>query len=153
MAVDPFTGRNPSYCFVELETREQAEKAMQELNGKEILGRPVKVKPGVPKSHRNQISGKATAPMHDDEDSPRFAFDRWERTDAAKHWRDYGDGQRLFVGGLPRVSDQLSVNHEIIKLFHGFTMSVNSWVLLCKPSPLSANGIFAFLGSVRLSAN
>lgn len=152
MAVDPFTGRNPSYCFVELETREQAEKAMQELNGKEILGRPVKVKPGVPKSHnRNQISGTATASMHNDEEAPRFAFDRWERTDAAKHWRDYSDGQRLFVGGLPRVSDQLSVNHEIIKLFRGFTMSVNFQVSFIN-FPLSPLTV-AFYVTVRLSAN
>lgn len=101
---------------------------MQELNGTEILGRPVKIKPGVPKSHKNQSSGKAPAPMHNDEDTLRFAFDRWERTDASKHWRDYSTGQRLFVGGLPRVSDQLVVNHEIIKLFRGFTMLVNSLV-------------------------
>ena len=71
MSIDPFTGRNPSYCtgrgsikprkrlnscswqssqdegFVELEPREQADRAIQELNGKDLLGRPVRRGPGV----------------------------------------------------------------------------------------------------------
>lgn len=50
MSTDPFTGRNPSYCFVDLETAEVASQAMAELNGKEVLGRPVKINPGVKKS-------------------------------------------------------------------------------------------------------
>lgn len=50
MSTDPFTGRNPSYCFVDLETADEATKAMAELNGKEVLGRPVKINPGMKKS-------------------------------------------------------------------------------------------------------
>ena len=50
MSTDPFTGRNPSYCFVDLETVDEANRAMNELNGKEVLGRPVKINPGVKKS-------------------------------------------------------------------------------------------------------
>jgi hypothetical protein len=50
MSTDPFTGRNPSYCFVDLETVELASEAMAVLNGQEVLGRPVKINPGVKKS-------------------------------------------------------------------------------------------------------
>jgi RNA recognition motif-containing protein len=126
MSIDPFTARNPSYCFVELETKEQAQNAMKELNGKRILDRPVKIKPGVPKSHGNRFNGRETISMHDDENSPGYAFDRWERTDATTHWTAYTEDQRLYVGGLPRFPTQLEVNHEMIKLFNGFTMSVTN---------------------------
>jgi hypothetical protein len=50
MSVDPFSGRNPSYCFVDLETAEEAARAMAELSGMEVLGRPVKINPGMKKS-------------------------------------------------------------------------------------------------------
>ncbi|KAK2759505.1 hypothetical protein FQN54_002984 [Arachnomyces sp. PD_36] len=147
MSVDPFTGRNPSYCFVELENKEQAQKAMRELDGKRILGRPVKIKPGVPKLHGNQSSGSSTTPMHDDEGTPRYAFDRWERTDAADHWTNYTKGQRLYVGGLPRVSNQLLVNHEIIKIFDGFTVeAISKMISPTTPSrPKFGYGYYLFV--------
>jgi hypothetical protein len=50
MSTDPFTGRNPSYCFVDLESAEEAARAMAELSGQEVLGRPVKLNPGMKKS-------------------------------------------------------------------------------------------------------
>jgi RNA recognition motif-containing protein len=49
MSVDPFTGRNPSYAFVDFETAEEASAAMENINGMELLGREVKVHPGVRK--------------------------------------------------------------------------------------------------------
>jgi RNA recognition motif-containing protein len=47
MSIDPFTNRNPSYAFVDFETAEEASKAMDSVNGLELLGREVKVNPGV----------------------------------------------------------------------------------------------------------
>ena len=47
MSIDPFTNRNPSYAFVDFETAEEASKAMDGINGQELLGREVKVNPGV----------------------------------------------------------------------------------------------------------
>lgn len=47
MSVDPATGRNPSYCFVDFETPEDATKAMADLNGVELLGRGVRINVGV----------------------------------------------------------------------------------------------------------
>lgn len=50
MSIDPFTGRNPSYAFVDFETPDEANNAMETLNGTELLGRPVKINAGVAKS-------------------------------------------------------------------------------------------------------
>jgi RNA recognition motif-containing protein len=47
MSIDPFTNRNPSYAFVDFETAEEASRAMDSINGQELLGREVKVNPGV----------------------------------------------------------------------------------------------------------
>lgn len=49
MSVDPFTGRNPSYCFVEFADKEVAASAMETLEGKLLLGRELKCRPCVPK--------------------------------------------------------------------------------------------------------
>lgn len=57
ISTDPFTGRNPSYCFVDLRTVEEATTAMAELNGMEVLGRPVKIKPGVAKKSSTPVQG------------------------------------------------------------------------------------------------
>lgn len=64
MSTDPFTGRNPSYCFVDLETVELAQIAMKDLDGMELLGRPIKIKPGVSKKSEpipGRISGAGNA--------------------------------------------------------------------------------------------
>jgi RNA recognition motif-containing protein len=45
MSIDPFTGRNPSFCFVELDSKTEADRAIVELEGKPVLTRPVKIKP------------------------------------------------------------------------------------------------------------
>lgn len=47
MSVDPATGRNPSYCFVDFESAEEASRAMSEMNGVELLGRGVRINLGV----------------------------------------------------------------------------------------------------------
>lgn len=47
MSVDPATGRNPSYCFVDFESAEEASRAMADLNGVELLGRGVRINLGV----------------------------------------------------------------------------------------------------------
>ena len=49
ISTDPFTGRNPSYCFVDVDSVEEAQRAIDELNGVDILGRPLRISPGVAK--------------------------------------------------------------------------------------------------------
>ena len=40
------TGRNPSYCFVDFESKDLAERVMEEYNGLDFMRRPLKVKSG-----------------------------------------------------------------------------------------------------------
>ena len=104
MSTDPFTGRNPSYCFVELKTKELADKAMEELNGKILLGRPIKLGPGIASQRGNhKVKSDYIYPSGwRDHDTP--TFNRWTRLDAADHWTGYtDDGRRLFIGGLPEM--------------------------------------------------
>lgn len=47
ISIDPFTGRNPSYCFIELQTKEQLLSFV--YSGKDFFRRPLKVNPCFPK--------------------------------------------------------------------------------------------------------
>ncbi len=58
ISIDPFTGRNPSYCFVDLDTPDEAQRAIAELNGVDVLGRALKVSPGVAKRGSAQGQGQ-----------------------------------------------------------------------------------------------
>ena len=123
MSIDPYSGRNPSYCFVELATKEQADRALLELDGKEMLGRPLKLGPGVARSRAKRSHGDPDRQLRNIRDAPPPVFDRWIRTDAADHWKGYSEqGRRLFVGGLPRMPDHNTVNSEVRKLFEGFRL-------------------------------
>ncbi|EER42969.1 ribonucleoprotein [Histoplasma capsulatum H143] len=155
ISIDPFTGRNPSYCFVELESKAQADLAMAELNGKDMLGRPVTIKPGIPKSFKEPLFGRRDqTKMTPEKQPPRFAFERWERSDAASHWYDYSaQGRRLFVGGLPRMPDQPTADYEIRKLFYGFNVEAISKVISPHPSKRSQPGNHYYLFVDLASSN
>ncbi|KAJ6010423.1 hypothetical protein N7451_001835 [Penicillium sp. IBT 35674x] len=115
IAIDPFTGRNPSYCFVDLHTKEQAERAMIDLDGKDMLGRPVKIKPGVAKSSAERASEQQQR-------SP-IAMDRWRRSETESSPRISSDSsQRVYVGGLPRVAEPEVAEAQIKTFFQGYTV-------------------------------
>jgi RNA recognition motif-containing protein len=61
ISVDPFTGRNPSYCFVDLDSPEEAQRAIAELNGVDVRGRALRVSPGVAKRGSAQGQGQGQA--------------------------------------------------------------------------------------------
>lgn len=111
IAIDPFTGRNPSYCFVDLQTKEQAERAMTELDGRDMRGRPVKIKPGVAKTvERN--------PDH-------FAMDRWRQQDRPSFAKVHSDSsKRVYVGGLPRVPEHDTLEGTLKNFFQGLNVYV-----------------------------
>lgn len=128
MSTDPYTGRNPSYCFVELATKEQADRAMLELNGNDLLGRPIKLGPGVASSGKfvkeqaPRRSLQSTCASYTGSSST-CVFDRWIRTDASDHWKGYSEqGRRLFVGGLPRMPYHHTVNADVRELFKGYNV-------------------------------
>ncbi|GAB1215592.1 hypothetical protein ATERTT37_004783 [Aspergillus terreus] len=126
IAIDPFTGRNPSYCFVDLETKELAERAMNELDGRDILGRPVKIRPGVVKSSAERSQPRADAsPRSATKNSP-LAFDRWRRDDGPVSSPppkvNSDPSRRLYVGGLPKVVEQETLNQNITDFFKGYNI-------------------------------
>ena len=99
---------------MDLQSKQQADAAIRELNGLELLGRPVKIGPGVAKS--NRLS-------HRQRDGNGDSYDRWERDDAAEHWRGVGEqGRRVWVGGLPRMSNHYDVEKGVRELFHDYSM-------------------------------
>lgn len=132
MSIDPFTGRNPSYCFVEVSTKTQADEAIEQMNGKDLLGRPIKVGPGVLRSTVKRSLGGFNNP-NSHKQRPELVFQRWTRTDAKDHWKGYSqEGRRLYVGGLPEMPDQHTVNGDVRKLFDGFNVEAVSKVIIPK---------------------
>ncbi|MCJ1464898.1 hypothetical protein MMC07_003513 [Pseudocyphellaria aurata] len=130
ISIDPFSGRNPSYCFVELTSKEHADRAIRDLNGQDFLGRPIKMGPGVSPSR-----GKPTARKEHVTPSfrphPRPTFDRWVRTDASEHWKAYTQQKRrLYVGGLPPMPNHYSVDAEVRNLFEGFKIDAVSKIVI-----------------------
>ncbi|KAI2631788.1 RNA-binding domain-containing protein [Xylaria nigripes] len=126
ISIDPFTGRNPSYCFVEFPDAESAKTAMATLEGKELLGREVKCRPCQPKgtgsggkpsdapSRWGQWSGVKNE--GEDQSKPKY-FDRYRQ--------DF-TGKRLYVGGLPRMHDQATNFDEMTQLFKDFKIEAIS---------------------------
>ncbi|KAJ5888958.1 hypothetical protein N7495_008999 [Penicillium taxi] len=112
IAIDPFTGRNPSYCFVDMESKEQAERAMIELDGRQMLGRPVKIKPGVAKNVTER-NGEAW--------STQLNMDRWRTRDNTTAKVNEAS-KRVYVGGLPRSTDQEALKSSLQNFFQGYTI-------------------------------
>ncbi|KAI7566851.1 hypothetical protein KC316_g12457, partial [Hortaea werneckii] len=93
ISIDPFTGRNPGYCFVDFHTIEDAERALETLPGKRVRGRPIKI------NHNTERRGDSTRPrpptkiheraghVHEmpglNVNSNAYVFDRWSRADEA----------------------------------------------------------------------
>ncbi|KAI0837426.1 RNA-binding domain-containing protein [Hypoxylon sp. FL0890] len=154
ISIDHFTGRNPSYCFVEFPDRETADRAMSTLEGKLLLGREVKCRPCIPKGGAS--GGRQSA-----------SLDRWGRWSGEKNGRDGEDepaveqspeaaggdepsplnrytkdftGQRLYVGGLPRMHDQATNFSEISELFKDFQIDAISKRITAHESARSKPG-------------
>jgi RNA recognition motif-containing protein len=111
---------------------------MEELNGKEIMGRPVKININTPKRGKDRSEGARPATLsydrgwrpeatparnfQEDRDNP-YVFDRWQRKDAAEHFKAPSEeNRRLYVGGLPRIPNQDTVNEEMRALFKDYEM-------------------------------
>ncbi|KAH0025301.1 RNA-binding domain-containing protein, partial [Aureobasidium melanogenum] len=164
MSTDPFTGRNPSYCFAELFSVEEAQRAISSLPGASFMGRPLRVNVHTPKtrgangtntpmrsSTRSPFSTERTwrgSPAANGTETPSktgerdsYAFNRWERNDAASHWTaPVETGRRLYVGGLPQIDGQEIVNEEMKALFSDYTVEAVSKLISPHESTASLPG-------------
>jgi RNA recognition motif-containing protein len=139
MSVDPMTGRNPSYCFVDFESKELAARIMGEFNGRDFLSRPLKVKPGV-KSGSGTGRFDMRRERQSGDDNP-FAFDRWKRLEKPEVMDVAGkERRRVYVGGLPRFTSQADTNTQIRDLFQGFNVEVVSKLISAHESKREESG-------------
>lgn len=138
ISIDPFTGRNPGYCFVDLDPTEDVQLAMDVMQGQTIRGRQVKInfstakapregrRPTIVYDHGSQAREVATPNVT----SEAYVFDRWARQDADSHWTaPPEEKRRLFVGGLPRIPSQDVVNAEMRELFEGWNIQAVSKII------------------------
>jgi len=58
MIMDKFTGKTKGFGFVEMPSKEEAEKAIAELNGKDLKGRAMTVNEAKPKTDRGSRGGR-----------------------------------------------------------------------------------------------
>lgn len=88
---------------------------MIQLDSHDMLGRPVKIKPGLAKS----------AEHTPDQTRSPFALDRWRRQDNPSCAKINSDSsQRVYVGGLPRWTEREAMESNMQTFFHGYIMYV-----------------------------
>ncbi|EIT77443.1 ribonucleoprotein [Aspergillus oryzae 3.042] len=102
---------------------------MNELDGRDMLGRPVKIKPGVVKSssersqQQQQQQQRTDGSPRSDSKTSLFTMDRWRRNDAPTFARTNSDSsRRLYVGGLPRLTDQEDISSNITNFFKDYKL-------------------------------
>ncbi|ROV88231.1 hypothetical protein VPNG_10372 [Cytospora leucostoma] len=140
ISVDAVTGRNPGYCFIDFEAREDAERALDALCGVMVEGRPVKVGPCRPKGAEKRSGDyKPTFQRWGDWKGSRAARsdglpDDDERPDQGPYGalhhldgvRDTGTPARVYVGGLGKMINQEENDKEVRGYLKGFTVFVLS---------------------------
>ncbi|KAM3074122.1 hypothetical protein ACMFMF_006144 [Clarireedia jacksonii] len=137
ISIDPFSGRNPGYCFIEFSDKDTADSAMAKLDGKDLSNRPVKCRPCQPKGE-GRHSGRGER-----DDQVSTMFDRWGDWDGAREGENdthvdqltgksgpytamayfncaRTEDRELYVGGLPRMLDQRTNEEEIRSIFKDF---------------------------------
>ena len=57
LIVDKFSGESKGFGFVEMPSKDQAEKAIEQMNGKEFMGRALNVNEARPKTDRGGGGG------------------------------------------------------------------------------------------------
>ena len=58
LIVDKFTGQSKGFGFVEMSNNSEAQKAMDELNGRDVNGRSVTVNQARPRQERSRGGGR-----------------------------------------------------------------------------------------------
>ena len=55
--MDKFSGESRGFGFVEMPSKDEAQKAIEEMNGKDLMGRAVNVNEARPKTNRRDSRG------------------------------------------------------------------------------------------------
>lgn len=105
---------------------------MVELDGKDLQGRPIRIKPGVAKSAQDRVSStrspqSSPSRLNDNAGSPSTLVDRWQRKDASlsnSKPNDIENSRRLYVGGLPKIMDKQALDADIQAFFKGYNLYV-----------------------------
>lgn len=122
MSIDAFSGRNPSYCFVDLHTQEDANLAMRNMQGQLVRDRPVRI-------DHNTERRRSSKPFNQRPDSAvlkRLNTLRYSN-EALSHWTaPTMENRRLYVGGLPQIAHQRTLNAEMAGLFNGYDIQAVS---------------------------
>ncbi|KAL5049331.1 hypothetical protein BDW71DRAFT_204596 [Aspergillus fruticulosus] len=120
IAMDPFTGENPGYCFVEFGTKNDADRAVELLTGREFRGRYLRVEHVASKQRREKPKGA------------EHVLDYWSPEKAVQHFDYARRGQRLLINGLPprRKLKQGTLNQRLVRFFQGFTVEAISKPLI-----------------------
>ena len=58
LIMDKFSGKSKGFGFIEMPSKEEAEKAIEEMNGKEFQGRAMNVNEAKPKTDRGGRGGR-----------------------------------------------------------------------------------------------
>ncbi|KAF2474386.1 RNA-binding domain-containing protein [Lindgomyces ingoldianus] len=131
ISMDPFTHRNPSYCFVDFDTEEAATSAMETLNGRQFLGRPLKLKPCIQKRSdpsKLESEGLMFSRWLDDSPSGNQAKSGANDTFSTSDLQTVKENRTLWVGGLPKPLDQHTSDTAIRNLFADFKVEAVSMV-------------------------
>jgi len=84
ISVDPMTGRNPSYCFVDFDTEYMARHVIESYDGVDLLG-PAKIKPAT--IGAKNFQSKRSEPLHGAvNSSDAFVLDRWTRLEKPEEY-------------------------------------------------------------------
>jgi RNA recognition motif-containing protein len=58
LIMDKFSGKSKGFGFIEMPSKDEAEKAIEEMNGKEFMGRTLNVNVAKPKTDRRGGGGR-----------------------------------------------------------------------------------------------
>lgn len=90
---------------------------MAELDGRDMRGRPIKIKPGVVKTSAERSQQRMDGSPRSDQ------ADRWRRNDPPSFAQLNSDSShRVYVGGLPKLIEQDTINSSITKFFEGYNV-------------------------------
>ncbi|OAA63853.1 ribonucleoprotein [Cordyceps fumosorosea ARSEF 2679] len=123
ISVDPVSGRNPGYCFVDFPDKASADRALETLDVS-IGGRPLKVRPCEPKKPRastggarwgreggNADSGSSSPARNNNRNDNGQGFNRWGDWNSNRDGQQQQQQQQQQRGGSDRNGPGAALNH------------------------------------------